>query len=298
MTNSSIPEILNTVSGTDEKACNELIELKLLQEAIYIKYGYDFRDYHKSHLRRRIHNRIMLEGLTSISELQYHILYQPHIFQRLLKDLSINVTEMFRDPEFYLYVRKEIVPRLKTYPFIKVWHAGCATGEEVISMCILFKEEGLYDKTQFYATDFNQESLDKAQQGIYNLSRIKSYTENYIRAGGTKPFSEYYITNSESARFEKKLIQNVVFSDHNLVSDNVFSEMNLIICRNVLIYFNNPLKTRVMELFGNSLATGGYLCLGTKENYLNIRMEKYFETIQPHLKIFRKIYQHHDQPES
>lgn len=280
----------NTNITLDEKACNELIELRLLQEAIFLKYGYDFRDYHKSHFRRRVQSIMVMEAIPSIHDLQYHIIYETEIFHRLLKDLSINVTEMFRDPEFYVYMRKEIVPVLKTYPFLKVWHAGCSTGEEVFSMCMLFKEEGLYDKTQFYATDFNHEVLTKAMEGIYPLANIKSYTENYIRAGGIKPFSEYYITDPISAQFDKSLLKNVVFSDHNLVSDNVFSEMNLIICRNVLIYFNKTLKARVFQLFSDSLIRGGYLCLGTKENYLDIRAEKDYELIQPGLKVFRKHY--------
>ena len=274
----------------DAYAQNELIELKLLQEAIYLKYGYDFRDYHKSHFRRRVQNRMVIESMNSIAELQHHILYEPDLFQRLLMDLSISVTEMFRDPDFYLFTRKEIVPRLKTYPFLKVWHAGCSTGEEVLSMCILFKEEGLYDKTQFYATDFNQESLTKAKDGIYALPKIKTYTENYIKSGGTKPFSEYYFTDTSSAQFDKSLLKNVVFSDHNLVSDNVFSEMHLIVCRNVLIYFNKTLKTRVIELFNQSLVPGGYLCLGTKENFIDIKTEKFYTIVHPHLKIFKKTY--------
>jgi chemotaxis protein methyltransferase CheR len=277
-------------NSDDEKNCNELIELKLLQDAIFMKYGYDFRNYRKSHFRRRIQHRMTLDGITSIAQIQHNVLYNVQFFSNLLKDLSINVTEMYRDPEFYVYLRNEILPRLKTYPFLKVWHAGCATGEEVYSMCILFKEEGLYEKTRFYATDFNQFVLHTAAEGIYPLEKVRMYTENYLKAGGKYPFSDYYHADSKLAIFDKSLTSNVVFSDHNLVTDGVFGEMNLIICRNVLIYFNQDLKNRVLRLFSDSLTQGGILCLGTKENVTDSNMTDTFETVERSLKIYKKAY--------
>jgi chemotaxis protein methyltransferase CheR len=233
---------------------------------------------------------MIMDGFTSVSQVQHHVLYNAAYFSSLLKDLSINVTEMYRDPEFFVYLRNEILPRLRTYPFLKIWHAGCATGEEVYSMCILFKEEGLYDKTRFYATDFNQLVLKTASDGIYPLDKIRMYTENYINAGGKQPFSDYYHADSQRAIFDKSLISNVVFSDHNLVTDGVFGEMNMIICRNVLIYFNQSLKTQVLNLFSASLINGGYLCLGTKENVSDSNIHATFESVERNIKIFRKAY--------
>ncbi len=272
----------------DEQNSSELAELKLLQETIFGKYGYDFRNYRHSHFRRRIKQRMIMDGLTSIAQVQQKVLYNTLYFNNLLKDLSINVTEMFRDPEFYLYFRNILLPRLITYPSIKVWHAGCATGEEVYSMGILFKEAGLYDKTQFYATDFNSYALKTAEDGIFPIDKVGTYTENYKKAGGAQVFSDYYHTDSKVAIFNKSLITNVVFSNHNLVSDGILCEMNIIICRNVLIYFNQTLKANVLNLFAESLINGGFLCLGTKENVLDSNINVGFEPIEGSVKIYRK----------
>lgn len=267
---------------------NESIEIKMLLEAVFLKYGYDFRDYGKAHLRRRIKNFMELYDITNISYLQHAILEDPEIFHALLLKLSVNVTEMFRDPGFYISVRNNVIPHLNTYPYIKVWHAGCSTGEEVYSMAILLKEEALLERSQVYATDFNQIVLKKATEGIYPVENVKDYTRNYNEAGGKSSFSDYYTANYQYALLSKELKKKIVFSDHNLVTDGVFGEMNLIVCRNVLIYFNRELQNRVLELFYESLLPGGYLCLGSKESLLLTDYADSYEQIDLKQKIFKK----------
>jgi len=265
------------------------IEIKLFLEAISLKYGYDFKNYSITHIKRRLLHRLRTENINSISEMQYNALYDKNFFRRILADLSINVTEMFRDPLFYKAVREKVIPILKTYPYLKIWHAGCSTGEEVYSMAILLKEEGIYDKTQIYATDFNQLVLKKASDGIFSIDRIKEYTINYQKSGGKNSFSDYYTAKYNSVIFDKSLKENIVFADHNLVSDSSFAEVNLIICRNVLIYFDRNLQNKVINLFEESLITGGFLGLGTKEE---IRFSKNFDnfsTFDASQKIFQKI---------
>lgn len=251
---------------------NENIEIQLLLQAIYLKYGYDFRNYAKASVKRRIHYRLQKDGLRSISELLYKVLYDEHFFGRFLLDLSINVTEMFRDPGFYRQVRAKVIPLLKDSSFLKIWHAGCSTGEEVYSMAIVLKEEGLYERSQIYATDMNEVVLKKAKHGIFNLHNLKQYTENYQKAGGRESFSDYYSAHYDHAVMEQALKKHVLFSDHNLATDGVFGEMNLIMCRNVLIYFDRDLQNRVIKLFHDSLTEGGILCLGSKES---IRLTDY-----------------------
>jgi len=264
------------------------IEIDLFLEAIYQKYGYDFRNYGKAHIKRRLLHRMQLSKIPSISEMQYKILYEEAFFNLILKDFSINVTEMFRDPSFYKNVREEIIPILKTYPFIKIWHAGCSSGEEVYSMAILLMEEGLYDRTQIYATDFNHQILRKAKEGIYSISKIKEFTANYQKSGGTKSFSDYYMAKYESVIFNNELKKNIVFADHNLVTDKAFAEVHLIVCRNVLIYFNKDLQNQVLKLFTSSLLPGGYLCLGSKETIRFSDSNIYYNTIIENEKIFKK----------
>jgi chemotaxis protein methyltransferase CheR len=267
---------------------NEKIEIKLLLQAIYLKYGYDFRSYSKASVKRRILHRLSVSGLKTISEIQHKILNDEQFFSSLLSDLSINVTEMFREPRFFRALREKVIPGLKILPFIKVWHAGCATGEEVYSLAIVMKEEGLYDKTQIYATDFNEEVIEKAKEGIYPIDGMKEYTENYKRAGGLASFADYYTARYDHAIMENSLKEHIVFSDHNLATDSVFGEMNLILCRNVLIYFNRQLQDRVIKLFTDSLCDAGFLCLGSKES---IRFSKYsddFEDVAMGDKIYRK----------
>lgn len=267
---------------------NENIEITLLLEAIWLKYGYDFRDYARAHIRRRIRHRLEISGFPSISHMQHRILYDPVFFRELLPDFSINVSEIFRDPSFYLAVRKEVVPMLCTYPFLKIWHAGCASGEEVYSMAILLKEEGLYKRSQIYATDFNENILKKAGEGIYPIDLMKGYTYNYQKAGGKKAFSDYYTAKYESVIFEKSLRKNIIFAEHNLVTDRVFGEMNLIVCRNVLIYFNRELQRRVIRLFMESLVPGGFLCLGSKETLRFSGYADRFDTVAESEKIYKK----------
>lgn len=264
------------------------IEIELLLQAIYSKYGYDFRNYSKAHVKRRLLNRLATSHLQSISEMQYKVLYEPEFFDILLHDLSINVTEMFRDPGFYLAMRKEVLPILKTYPFFKVWHAGCSTGEEVYSFAVLLKEEGIYDRAQIYATDFNRDVLEIAKKGIYPIDRIKEYTANYQAAGGTQSFSDYYMANYNSVIYDQSLKKNLVFAEHNLVTDNVFAEANLIICRNVLIYFDKRLQNRVIKLFNESLANGGFLGLGSKETLQFTDEANNFDIINSSEKIYKK----------
>ena len=264
------------------------IEIDLILEGIYNKYGYDFRNYSKAHVKRRLLNRLSASKLNSISEMQHKVLHDPKYFEILLRDLSINVTEMFRDPGFYLALRKEVIPILKTYPFFKVWHAGCATGEEVYSFAVVLKEEGIYDRAQIYATDFNHDVLDVAKKGIYPIDRIKEYTSNYQAAGGTQSFSDYYMANYNSVIYDQSLKKNLVFAQHNLVTDSVFAEVNLIICRNVLIYFNKELQNRVISLFHDSLINGGYLGLGSKETLQFTTKATKFDIVNANEKIYKK----------
>lgn len=266
------------------------IEIDLLVEAIYKKYGYDFRDYGKAHIKRRILHRLATSGLKNISELQHKIIYEPEYVKVLLEDLSITVTEMFRDPSFYAGVRAEVFPILKTYPYFKIWHAGCATGQEVYSMAIMLKEEGLYDRAQIYATDFNQIALNKAKEGIYPVDKVKEYTYNYQKAGGKNSLSDFYTAKYDSVILDNSLKKNIVFADHNLVSDNVFAEVNMVVCRNVLIYFNKELQNRVFKLFEESLVPGGFLCLGSKESLRFSKIYKFFEVVDDNEKIYKKHY--------
>lgn len=269
---------------------NEDIEIRLLLEAIYLKYGYDFRDYSDNHIKRRIYHRLAISDIRNIAELQHKVLYDESFYSTILSDFSINVTEMFRDPSFYKAFRKEVVPVLRTYPFIKIWHAGCSTGEEVYSMAILLKEEGLYDRSQIYATDFNKSVLQKAKKGIYAINSIKQFTYNYQQSGGNSSFADYYIAKYDSVILDQSLKNKIVFADHNLVTDNVFGEMHVICCRNVLIYFNKELQNRVINLFSNSLSSGCFLCLGSAENLRFLSGFDYFEPFVESEKIYQKKY--------
>ncbi len=267
---------------------NENIEIRLLLEAIHLKYGYNFKDYANAHTKRRLRHRLALSNMDNYTQMMRRLIYDEPFFNTLLMDLSINVTEMFRDPWFYKKVREELIPRLKTYSFIKVWHAGCSAGQEVYSMSILMEEEGMKKRSQIYATDFNELILEKAKAGIYPLDVMKTYTANYQQAGGKNDFSDYYSADSDNVVLKKALGDKVLFSSHNLVTDGVFGEMNLIFCRNVLIYFNKTLQDRVLKLFYDSLCPGGYLCLGSKESLKFSGMADKFEVISPKEKIYRK----------
>ena len=276
------------MSGSGRDRETELLEIQLLLEAVYLKYGYDFRDYSSAHTKRRLEHRLKLGGFKNYSEMLHELLYNKTFFEQLLLDLSINVTEMFRDPWFYQKVGEEVIPLLKTYPFIKVWHAGCSAGQEVYSMCIMLEEEGMEDRAQVYATDFNERILDRAKMGIYPIELVKEYTANYQKAGGKNSFSDYYTADYDNAVMRRSLRERVLFSSHNLVTDGVFGEMNVIFCRNVLIYFNRELQNKVIKLFYESLAPGGILCLGSKENLKFSEYADKFEVVAPREKIYRK----------
>jgi chemotaxis protein methyltransferase CheR len=266
----------------------EKMEIELLLEAIYRHYGFDFRSYAFSSIRRRIWKRINAEGLNNVTALQERILHDSNVMERLLLDLSINVTAMYRDPGFYRAFREDVIPLLRTYPFIRVWHAGCSTGEEVYSMAILLEEEGLLARSRLYATDINEVVLQQARAGIFPLERMQEYTENYIKAGGKRSFSEYYTAKYDGALFSPALTEHVVFSQHNLVTDRSFSEFNVILCRNVLIYFDKSLQARVQGLFYDSLVHFGILGLGSKESLKFSQYEACYEQIVAE-KIYRKI---------
>lgn len=265
----------------------ENIELELLNEAIVKRYGHDFRNYSPASLKRRIDSFLSKTGYKRISDLIPPLLQDNNFFQSLLLTISITVTEMFRDPFVYKMLREKVVPFLKTYPHIKVWHAGCASGEEVYSLAILFQEEGIYDRTQIYATDLNDEALQKAKDGIYPIDRIKEFSLNYQQSGGKKSLSEYYHSKYDSVIVNKSLKKNIVFANHNLAADSVFGEMHLILCRNVMIYFNKILQDRVLKLFYDSLAAKGFLCLGTKESLQFAEVGRHFKVIGPLAKIYQ-----------
>jgi chemotaxis protein methyltransferase CheR len=267
----------------------ETIELQLLLEGVYRQYGFDFREYAPASLKRRVWRRVHAERTRTIAGLLERVLHEPEAMQRLLLDLSINVTSMFRDPTFYAALRAKVVPLLRTYPFTRVWVAGCSTGEEVYSLAILLQEEGLYERARIYATDINETVLERARAGVFPLERMQEYTENYIRAGGTRSFSEYYLAKYEGALFERTLTENVVWAPHNLVQDRAFNEFNLILCRNVMIYFDRPLQNRVHELFHESLERFGILALGHKESIRFTGFEQRYEELDAYEKLYRKV---------
>jgi chemotaxis protein methyltransferase CheR len=268
----------------------EKLEIELLLEGVYRHYGFDFRSYAYASIRRRLWKRVEGEDLRTISDLTARILHDQDAMERLLLDLSVNVTSMFRDPGFYRELREKVVPLLRTYPFIRIWHAGCSTGEEVFSMAILLEEEGLYDRARLYATDINDVVLQRARQGIFPLDRMQEYTENYIRAGGKRSFSEYYTAKYDGAIFKPELTRNIVFSQHNLVTDRSFSEFHVIFCRNVLIYFDKTLQNRVHALFYDSLVMFGILALGSKESLKFSQYEPCYEKLSASEKLYRKVH--------
>ena len=270
-------------------AALERVEIELLLEGVFRHYGFDFRSYAYASIRRRLWKRVDSEGLSSISELQARVLHDASAMERLLLDLSISVTAMFRDPGFYQTFREKVVPLLRTYPFIRVWHAGCATGEEVYSTAIMLEEEGLLERSRIYATDINDAVLQQARDGIFPLNRMQEYTENYIRAGGARSFSEYYTAKYVGALFSPALTRNVVFSQHHLVTDRSFSEFNVIFCRNVLIYFDRSLQNKVHALFYESLATFGILALGSKESRRFSQYEPCYEKLDARERLYRKV---------
>lgn len=266
----------------------EEVEVDILLTDLYETYGYDFTNYSRASLKRRIVRLWSLDKFPSFAEFRYRIKSDADYLKRFVEEITVTVTEMFRDPSFYKCLRTEILPTLSAKPFIRIWHAGCATGEEVYSMAILMKEARLLQKSLIYATDLNPSALEKARKGIFPIGPMKQYSENYIESGGIQDFSSYYTAQYSQVKFDESLAEKMIFSTHNLVSDRSFNEFDLILCRNVLIYFDKPLQDRVLNLFDESLGALGYLALGSKET-LN------FSTIKPRFKqlgkekIWRKV---------
>ena len=265
------------------------VEMELLLEGIYRYYGFDFRGYARSSLRRRLWRRVHEEGTGTLSGLLERVLHDPPAMERLLLDLSISVTSMFRDPSFYARFRDRVVPLLRTYPFIRIWNAGCSSGEETYSLAILLEEEGLYERSRIYATDINEAVLERAKRAAFPLENMRSYTENYVRAGGRGEFSGYYAANGRMARFRESLGRQIVFAQHNLVSDGIFNDFHLIVCRNVMIYFGTELQASVHRLFFDSLEPFGVLALGQKESIRHSPYAARFEELDGAQKLYRKV---------
>jgi chemotaxis protein methyltransferase CheR len=265
------------------------IEVDLLLEGIYRHYGFDFRSYAPASLRRRLRRRMEAERAPTLTALLDRVLHDPACMERLLRDLSVSVTSMFRDPTFYAAFREKVAPHLHTYPFTRIWVAGCSTGEEVYSLAILLHEEGLYENARIYATDINESVLDQARAGVFPLDKMQEYTQNYIRAGGGRAFSEYYVAAYDGAQFDRSLARNVVFAQHNLATDGSFNEFHVIVCRNVMIYFDKTLQDRVHRLFYESLIPFGVLGLGHKEAIHFTPFEDRYEELDRQEKLFRKV---------
>lgn len=270
--------------GADEL---EALEIHLLLEAIRARYGYDLRGYTSSSMRRRVQATLARLGLSKVSDLQHIVLRQPETFALVLSSLAVRVSELFRDPEFYRAFREQVMPVLRTYPRLKIWHAGCATGEEAYTTAILLTEEGLYDRAQIYATDLNAEALERARAGIYPAERWAAFEDAYRRAGGAQDLSRYCTTAYDGFAMAESLSRNVLFFQHNLVSDHVFGEMNVIFCRNVFIYFDHELRARVLDKFAQSLCPGGFLCLGQSERLGQVGGARAFELLAGNGPIYR-----------
>ena len=267
----------------------EAVEIDLLAEGIYEAYGFDFRRYSRPSFRRRVWRRVEAEGLNSISGLLERVLHDPLAMKRLVADLSVNVSAMFRDPGFFRVFRDKVVPQLRTYPFLRVWNAGCATGEETLSVAILLKETGLYDRTRLYATDMNDETLDQARSRAYPIGKMREYTANYIQAGGIRSFSEYYVADGDRVVFQSSLADNIVFAQHNLVTDRSFNEFHVIMCRNVMIYFDRDLQEHVHKLLYESLTPFGVLGLGSRESVEFSGNADAYEALDDTERLYRKV---------
>jgi chemotaxis protein methyltransferase CheR len=267
----------------------EDIEIDLLLSALVRRWGYDFRHYVRASLRRRVRQAVAREELQSISQLQDLLLRDSDAVRRFICTLSIHVTSMFRDPDFYVAFRRQIVPLLKTYPFVRIWHAGCSTGEEVYSLAILLHEEGIYDRVRIYATDLSDELLQQAKSGIFPLRAMRDYEPYYKSAGGTAELADYYRSDGERAIVRRDLRRNLVFSQHNLASDGSFNEFHVVFCRNVLIYFDEALRGRVYTLLTESLTRFGVLALGMKETLKYSGFAERFETIDESVRLYRRL---------
>jgi chemotaxis protein methyltransferase CheR len=265
----------------------ETIEIRLLLDAIYSQYGYDLRDYSPASMRRRVRAVLAKTGFAHLGELQHRILVDPIFFAAVIEDFTVRVSEMFRDPSFYKTFRGRVVPILRTYPVLRVWHSGCATGEEAYASAILFSEEGLYDRTQIYATDLSANAIDQAKSGIYSAEHLSTFSENYLKSGGQAAFTDYCTTAYGGFAMSAAIRRNVHFFQHDLVSDHVFGEMHVIFCRNVLIYFANELRDRVLHKFAQSICPGGFLCLGSSESLARSAGGETFADFAPSERIYR-----------
>lgn len=264
-------------------------EVDLLLNEIVTAHGYDFTSYSTASVKRRINRLFILDHFNSFQEFRMRVLHDENYISRFVQEITVNVTEMFRDPLFYKLIREQVLPVLATYPFIRIWHAGCSTGEEVYSMAILLKEAGIMHKSLLYATDINPGVLDQVVKGIYPLRSLKQFSENYILSGGKEDFSSYYTAKYDLAKLDDNLKSKMIVSTHNLVSDRSFNEFQLIICRNVLIYFNKSLQDKVLDLFDSSLEPRGFLALGSKEQIKFASIGRKYEQLDPKEKIWRKI---------
>jgi chemotaxis protein methyltransferase CheR len=280
---------VTTATSPASRSCIEEVEVDLLLEAVYRIRGFDFRDYARASLRRRIQNRLRAERVDTMTRLLDKIVHDESCMDRFVVGLSVNVSTMFRDPPFFRALREQVFPLLRTWPWVRIWQAGCSMGEEVYSVAIMLAEDGLIDRCRIYATDINESALEKAREGIYSLELMQRGTQNYIQAGGTRSFSEYYTAAYDNAIFTPALREHVVFAKHNLVTDAPFNKFNLILCRNVLIYFNRALQDRVHRLLYDSLANFGVLGLGAKETLLLTPLEdRYEELVAPH-RLYRRV---------
>lgn len=266
----------------------ERIEVNLVLEAIYQRWGYDFRSYARASIERRIRQFLQGKEFSAASDMIPRVLEDREFATRLVRYFSIHVTEMFRDPFVYRAVREKVIPLLRTWPHFKIWHAGCATGEEVYSLAIVLEEEGIYNRATIYATDFNDQALERAREGIFEIDRIQQATRSYQEAGGKASFSEYYHARYDAAVMDGALKKRIVFASHNLASDGAFGEMHLVFCRNVLIYFGRDLQNRALGLFTESLVHGGFLCIGTKEDLKFTEAASYYEYVDRKARIYRK----------
>lgn len=267
----------------------EALEIELLLEGIHRRYTFDFRDYQPASLRRRLWRRAQAEGLWTITALHERVLHEPAVMERLLLDLSVTTTSMFRDPSFWRALREHVVPVLRTHPFLRIWTAGCSTGEETYSMAILLEEEGLLERSRIYATDASEPILARARAGLFPLARMREAALNYQRAGGERTFSDYYLSGYDSARLRRSLTQHVIWGQHNLVTDASFNEFHLVLCRNVLIYFGKPLQDRVHELIHASLGPWGVLGLGSRESLRFTAREEDYQPICEAEHLYRKV---------
>ena len=275
--------------GATQRPPVEEIELYLLCEGVYRRYGIDLRHYSPASLARRIREFMDAEGLGTISDAQACVLHDAQAFGRFVEAVSVPITAMFRDPAFYRAFRERIAPALRSVPFLRVWHAGCATGEEVYSTAILLQEEGLLDRTRIYATDINESAIRRAKQGVFPLRKMHDYSLNYQKAAGQGSFSDYYTARSDHATFSPELKKNIVWGAHNLATDASFNEFQVIMCRNVMIYFTLELRRRVHELLHDSLQASGYLALGYRESLQLTGYESRYAPVHDEAKIYRKL---------